>query len=828
MAEEVKYSFRIVGIEGISQAEVNVKNLTQALNANTKQQQTTNKNTSEGQRKVQALGEEYVRNRKALEQAKAERNKLNKTLKLEAERNATVAGSIGRVNAQLKLEKDRIQGVVIGSAKFKQTSARIKDLENKQRLFNQQLGRTGGLTKATSQGFKQGFAQVGLAVAGALAAFRGLNRLIGGSIDAYAKQEAAQRGLSTALGFTSTALENQAAALQKVSKFGDEEIIQGQAFLAQLGLQEGQIKKITPAILDFASAKGIDLKTASDLVAKSVGSETNALSRYGIQIEGAAGSDERLESALNSLNGAFEGQAEALANVDGGLTQLSNNIGDTQEQFGRFISVLLNELIPGLNETLGTVNSYNDALLDGLEAGEEWIEISARIALQNESFANSVDIATEALISQNKSFEDLKDVALKIAEERGEEEAVVFVNAVKKRLAEQAEAEKIAQEKAKEEALKAQERQGEAVQKQAEADAKKLVSIKNEIALNGLETGQEKELLKLSQRYEIEKEANIENKDILLALEEKYQQDKENIILRFQEKEDERKQDRLQLEQEEKQAKLDELVEANLLDAEQTQAKLEAELELKKEFALNTAQQLSDLAFTLQQQSNERQLKEQTKQNKAEENSKLASLKRRFEAGLITEDEYNKGSERLKAEAAQKQYKSERDAFERQKKLQAAQIGINAASAAISILALSPDPLKPVGPLVLTQLAALGVSTAAQLAILGQQTFADGGFTGSGGKKDSTGHKVAGVVHANEYVAPEWMVNSMPSLFSDLENMRLRPFADGGFTSPRQNIQPVQNIDFARQMRNIRVVNVATDTTGLANHVLNEETADNF
>jgi len=70
-------------------------------------------------------------------------------------------------------------------------------------------------------------------------------------------------------------------------------------------------------------------------------------------------------------------------------------------------------------------------------------------------------------------------------------------------------------------------------------------------------------------------------------------------------------------------------------------------------------------------------------------------------------------------------------------------------------------------------------------ALLGQ--FASGGFTG-GGALD----KVAGLVHKGEWVAPNWLVKSMSPVISQLEGIRKRGFADGGYTSPTNNYnQPV-------------------------------------
>ena len=130
-------------------------------------------------------------------------------------------------------------------------------------------------------------------------------------------------------------LISQAKELQTKTLFGDEETIAAQAMLATMGLEEQAIKELIPLVQDMATAKGMDLVGAADLVAKSVGSSTNALSRYGITITGAVGSQERLNTATQALNRAFGGQAEAIAKVGAGsLVQLKNQFGDLMEDIG--------------------------------------------------------------------------------------------------------------------------------------------------------------------------------------------------------------------------------------------------------------------------------------------------------------------------------------------------------------------------------------------------------------------------------------------------------------------------------------------------------------
>jgi hypothetical protein len=53
--------------------------------------------------------------------------------------------------------------------------------------------------------------------------------------------------------------------------------------------------------------------------------------------------------------------------------------------------------------------------------------------------------------------------------------------------------------------------------------------------------------------------------------------------------------------------------------------------------------------------------------------------------------------------------------------------------------------------------------------------YATGGYTGIGGK-----YQPAGIVHAGEYVIPQWLVRKYPDLVKILENTRKRGYAEGG------------------------------------------------
>ena len=176
------------------------------------------------------------------------------------------------------------------------------------------------------------FATLGLSIGGVVGFLKA-------AIDAANEQEAAEKKLAVALGYTSNALLAQANALQQTTTFGDEQIINAQALIAAYTKGEEQTRAVTEATLDLASAKDMDLASAAELVAKSLGSETNALARHGIAVHGAVGSTERLASLTKGIADLYSGQAAAAADTFGGkMTQLKNAIGEVTEAVGGHIT----------------------------------------------------------------------------------------------------------------------------------------------------------------------------------------------------------------------------------------------------------------------------------------------------------------------------------------------------------------------------------------------------------------------------------------------------------------------------------------------------------
>jgi hypothetical protein len=214
--------------------------------------------------------------------------------------------------------------------------------------------------KLTSQ-----FAGLGAAAAAALSvgALINLGRKAAQAADVELK---AETKLLTALKGRQEVTDNlirQAGELQKKTLYGDEQTIDAMANLSAFVKNEQAISDLIPAIQDMATAMNMDLSQAATLVGKSIGSSTNALARYGVQITGAAGSNERAASAVEALTSKFKNQAEAAAKVGlGPWKQLQNVIGDAFEVIGKWIMPAIQRLAEALKK------AFNPEKLEGLRS----------------------------------------------------------------------------------------------------------------------------------------------------------------------------------------------------------------------------------------------------------------------------------------------------------------------------------------------------------------------------------------------------------------------------------------------------------------------------
>lgn len=232
-------------------------------------------------------------------------------------------------------------------------------------------------------------AVLGLAAAGAAA----VGAMIKSSVRLFAQQDKAEKQIAAAVkkfgasaGVTTDSLKKIASEYQKVSTVGDEVSLS----ILNTGLRIGDLNKDTlPKFLDTANdlaiTLGKDVTSASQILAKSLGSPTKAitqLERYGIQfneterekIKVLTESGKKSEAQafiLQKLQDRVGGASEASVKGVGVWKQYSNRLGDAAEGVGEFATDIANVFYPVFVKALDLVEGF----------GRIWVKVAKTIGI---------------------------------------------------------------------------------------------------------------------------------------------------------------------------------------------------------------------------------------------------------------------------------------------------------------------------------------------------------------------------------------------------------------------------------------------------------------
>lgn len=188
--------------------------------------------------------------------------------------------------------------------------------------LNQTLG---NITRVAAVGFAAFTAEIGL------------------SVKAFGESEKATTQLTQALqnqGIYSKELletyQEQATRLQNLTGISDEATLAAQrvaqGFLGQIEVTD----ELVLAIADLSTKMGGDMERAAEVLSKSIGTNTNMLGRYGIEIDSNVSKQERMRQAIEGVSQLMGGQAIAAGNtLEGSIKKLGEAFGDAQELIGK-------------------------------------------------------------------------------------------------------------------------------------------------------------------------------------------------------------------------------------------------------------------------------------------------------------------------------------------------------------------------------------------------------------------------------------------------------------------------------------------------------------
>ena len=206
------------------------------------------------------------------------------------------------------------------------------------------------------------------------------------AVKAFATSQTEQNKLSDALarfpaiqGANLKALQGWNLELQKGSRFDHDAIAAGEAQLLQYGLNEAQLRKITPLLLDYAARTGKDLPSAAEVLGKALLGQGRALKDIGINFEDTGTVAGNFDELIGGLSTQVAGFATTdLATADGQLQNLKNSFGDVQVKIGEALMPSLSTLVDILNKDVlpaatGFSSWFTDIGGPAIQGGVEWI-----------------------------------------------------------------------------------------------------------------------------------------------------------------------------------------------------------------------------------------------------------------------------------------------------------------------------------------------------------------------------------------------------------------------------------------------------------------------
>ena len=273
----------------------------------------------------------------------------------------------------------------------------------------------GGVDKAIKQfqqldgvGAKTGFA-LKKAFLPATAALGALTAGIGLATKAAMEDEAAQLELARQLRVTTQATDAQIKAVEEsISAFSKQTAMaddQLRPALANLVRATGSLElsqKAMAVTADLATAKNIDMETASVAVSKALAGQTTALIKLDPSLKGVIDSSSSADEIMQALNNSVGGAAETFANsAEGGLKNFGIQMDELKESIGAAFIPVMEKLLPYVLNFTTFLQDNTTALLvvAGAIAAMTTAIVTANIAMKAYNALQIVITAANAVLA---------------------------------------------------------------------------------------------------------------------------------------------------------------------------------------------------------------------------------------------------------------------------------------------------------------------------------------------------------------------------------------------------------------------------------------------
>lgn len=658
------------------------------------------------------------------------------------------------------------------ATQLKGTQNAYRDMEAQVLKNNDALRKNSGFVAGVKKGMEQALGTVAKLTAAYFAiqkALEAVNKINQDAIRIYNEDRKAAIVFGDTLGYVTAQANKNANAIGLTVREYKSASAATQDLLVPLGLSRGRAAEFSTELTNLSGALSLwDTKQRSsaeisEILTKALLGEAEQAKSLGILIDQSSPAFNNRIKQMMETEGISKEQAKAmdiLEQITQKTTDAQNNFANSSENMGlqqqqanaalrESYELFVTALTPALTKLTSVTATYLRGVAELITTGSVLTQDQRKeideMSKSSEEYARKLIAHAEA---QGHSSEAIRDNILMLAKKKeAQAEDEELSGRAQKTLIAQAEALRAV---AEEYGINTGLIGTETVETQSNADAHEKTTKQIEAEVKAREKlRQELEAyedeLAMSMRKEFTQSSNQSAGQAFQGTGDIELEGMEGVDAFYDEKE----------------ARIDEHFEYKLdkaIEAGEKEKKLEEDR--AKEIA-QIRQDLTQQAFdSAQQISNAYFANEEMKSN-----TRLDTERRNLEAlrenDLITQQEY-----------AQRAKKLEQKELRERKQRQTTQAAINTALAITNALA-TVQPFLPAG---VAAAAVAAASGATQIALIQSQSFAKGGFTGKGyGSKDETGHRQAGIVHADEYVVPKNVLEtSMGSaMVNSLEAMRV-------------------------------------------------------
>ena len=285
---------------------------------------------------------------------------------------------------QLTAETSQLRAELQGAAKA--TQAATAKMEDAIKSFSENSAKSASFfqtSMATAVGFIGSQAVLGAFNALKSAASAMFGELVKGAESANAQEVAFQR-LANSMALTGQYtqesqkdLESFSNEMENMTGVSDDVIASNLALLSSITKLDSEgLKKAQKSALDLSAGLGIDLSTATSMVAKGIEGNVGAFNRYGIEIEKGATSAEGLTNVLKGLAQFNDAAKGSMQTFDGVVLKTTNSWGNLTESLAA--NVTQNSVV---KTVIGEVGKVFDQLTNSADGSSSMLK---------EGVANSV------------------------------------------------------------------------------------------------------------------------------------------------------------------------------------------------------------------------------------------------------------------------------------------------------------------------------------------------------------------------------------------------------------------------------------------------------